>query len=227
MEKNNKCYDARFEHGSNVLLYGSSGSGKTMWIYNFLKNAKVLMKKPEAAQHVFFYYTSWQPLYTKMVEENLVTKFINTPVSISQIEELTDPYKTTDGSIVILDDKGYEFSKQYDKLFQITTHHSNLLTFACLQQLFPSNSPAIKHASENAHYAVLFRQLRDKRQPQTFLRQFQPNKTWIIDAYQDATAEPFSYLMIDATQTVDNKIRARTKIFPCEKQPVTVYVENL
>lgn len=48
-------------------------------------------------------------------------------------------------------------------------------------------------------------------------------KTKLIDAYLDATKNPFSYLIVDLNQKTPNHLRYRTNIFN-EKNSQTVYV---
>jgi hypothetical protein len=43
-----------------------------------------------------------------------------------------------------------------------------------------------------------------------------------IEAFQDATSVPYSYLLIDLTQSCPEKYRLRTNIFPDEQ--ICVYV---
>ena len=52
--------------------------------------------------------------------------------------------------------------------------------------------------SLNAHYLVLFKNLRDANQFAVLLRQMYP-ESWrfAVEAYRDATGSPFSYLLVD------------------------------
>lgn len=220
-----ECFDLRFNHQSNILLFGSTGSGKTVWIYNFLLYSGQMLKNPSAAKHVFLYYTKWQPLYSKMKDENLVTEFINEPLSVSKISERVSPFVNSDGAIIILDDKATEFHKDLEQLFTVETHHSNLITIATLQEIFPKSQPAVRTAGKNTAYSVIFRQLRDKKQPHIFLNQYAPGKKWIQKAYEEATSKPYSYFMIDTSQNADDEIRLRSNIYPNEF-PMKIYTEE-
>ena len=49
-------------------------------------------------------------------------------------------------------------------------------------------------------------------------------KTWqfAVEAFKDATSEPYSYLVLDLRPEQDEDLRLRTQIFPGEKQYVYV-----
>jgi len=50
-----------------------------------------------------------------------------------------------------------------------------------------------------------------------------PNKSgFAMEAYKDATREPYSYLLVDLRPEQDEELRLRTDIFPGETQYVYV-----
>jgi hypothetical protein len=54
----------------------------------------------------------------------------------------------------------------------------------------------------------------DKLQAQNLARQLFPtNVKYFLDSYSDACKRPFSYLLIDLTQTTMDKLRLRADIF--------------
>ncbi len=64
---------------------------------------------------------------------------------------------------------------------------------------------------------VLFKNPSDKLQIGCLGKQLYPGKSkFFIDAYDSATAEPYTYLLLDLTQTCPEEIRLRTNIFPGE-----------
>ena len=42
------------------------------------------------------------------------------------------------------------------------------------------------------------------------------NTNFFVEAYKDATREPYSYLLIDLTPRTDDRFSVRSKIFLCE-----------
>jgi len=77
--------------------------------------------------------------------------------------------------------------------------------------------------SLNAHYMVLFKNPRDASQFAYLARQMYPGfSKFAIEAYKDATREPYSYLLVDLRTEQDEDLRLRTNIFPGESQHVYV-----
>ena len=79
-------------------------------------------------------------------------------------------------------------------LFTKGWHHRNVSMVFLAQNLFPKNKFA-RTMSLNAHYMVLFKNPRDASQFANLARQMYP-KQWqfAVEAYKDATREPYSYL---------------------------------
>ena len=44
----------------------------------------------------------------------------------------------------------------------------------------------------------------------------------MMQGYKDATGKPHGYLLVDLTQSMDNRYRLRTKIFPGETREAFV-----
>src|SRR5206468_4635061 len=75
----------------------------------------------------------------------------------------------------------------------------------------------------NTHYLVLFKNARDATQISHLTAQMHPGKlTFLIEAYRDATSQPFSYLLIDLKPDTDDKLRVRSNNFPDETPYVYV-----
>ena len=77
--------------------------------------------------------------------------------------------------------------------------------------------------SLNTHYFVLFKNPRDAQQISVLARQiFGAKWRYMLEAFADATTEPFSYLMIDLKPQTEDRLRLRTNIFPGETNFVYV-----
>jgi len=65
---------------------------------------------------------------------------------------------------------------------------------------------------------ILFKNPRDASQFANLARQMYP-KGWqfAVDAYKDATQQPYSYLLVDLRPEQDDYLRLRANIFPGEK----------
>jgi hypothetical protein len=73
--------------------------------------------------------------------------------------------------------------------------------------------------SLNAHYLVLFKNVRDASQISVLGRQMYPKRggyEHVIEAYRDATARPYGYLVVDLRPETEDALRLRTDVFPDE-----------
>jgi len=83
-------------------------------------------------------------------------------------------------------------------LFNKGSHHRNVSVVYLAQNLFSKKNKFARTMSINAHYMVLFKNLRDATQFANLARQMYPKTSqFAVEAYKDATREPYSYLLID------------------------------
>ena len=72
-------------------------------------------------------------------------------------------------------------------------------------------------------YMVFFKNVRDATRVHCLARQMFPkNSEAMMQGYKDATGKPYGYLLIDMTQSMDDRYRLRTKIFPGDTGEVFV-----
>jgi len=77
--------------------------------------------------------------------------------------------------------------------------------------------------SLDAHYMVLFKNPKDVSQFANLAGQMYP-KTYqfAVEAYRDATREPYNHLLVELRPEQDEELRLRTNIFPGETYYVYV-----
>ena len=128
-----------------------------------------------------------------------------------------------DGSqlvLLIIDDLMNETNESVANMFTKGSHHRNATVVFLVQNLFHKNKH-VRTISLNSHYMVLFKNPRDASQFSSLARQMYPNKSaFAMEAYKDATREPYSYLFVDLRPEQDEELRLRTNIFPGETQYV-------
>ena len=79
-------------------------------------------------------------------------------------------------------------------------------------------------ARNNAHYIVLLRNPAGALQIRNIGSQLFPGRLpYFMEAYADATAQPFSYLVIDMHPKTDESMRLKTHIFSDVGNYQTVY----
>lgn len=188
-------------HAFNMVVSGPSGSGKTQFIKRLIEQKDKLITPN--IKKTFFAYTEFQDAYTEIDAE-----FIGHIPDINEIE----PF-----SLLILDDF-QDRVKLLENLFTKHSHHRNISVIILVQNPFAKDMRTI---SLNAHYFVFMRNPRDNSQINYLARQINPAKSKnIIEAYQDATKSPYSYLFIDLKQETPEQLRFRTDIFDEDMQRV-------
>jgi len=133
-----------------------------------------------------------------------------------------DDFDGREPTLLIIDDLMQESNEGVANLFTKGSHHRNISVIFLAQNLFPKNKFA-RTMSLNAHYMILFKNPRDSSQFANLARQMYPKSSqFAIEAYKDATREPYSYLLIDLRPEQDEDLRLRTNIFPRETHYVYV-----
>ena len=91
-----------------------------------------------------------------------------------------------------------------------------------LQNLFSKNKEQWC-VNLNSHYMILFKNPRDNSQIINLATQMYPKNVKVLqDAYKLATADPWSYLVVDLKQNTPDHLRLRGDIFQGRAQ--TVYI---
>ena len=124
--------------------------------------------------------------------------------------------------LLVIDDLMSETNDSISNIFTKYSHHRNISVMYLTQNLF-YKSKQNRTMNLNAHYIVLFKNPRDSQQIATLARQMYPgNSKFLVEAFADATKNPFGYLLIDLKPDTDDKLRIRTNIFDDELQYVYV-----
>lgn len=67
------------------------------------------------------------------------------------------------------------------------------------------------------HSMVIFRNRRDVGQIQALARQTHAGRSKVLlESFEDATKEPYSYLVVDCSPQCPESLRLRSKVFPSE-----------
>ena len=205
--------DLRFRHPFSLIIAGPSKAGKTQFSCRLLENIdEMVTVKPEV---IYFCYTEMQPAYERIARIPNVQMTEGAP-------DLATLKSDSRKKLILLDDMMQESSKDntLTTLFTRSSHHWDMSCIFLTQNIFYKNS---RDSRLSAQYIVLFKNPADRLTVQTLGRQMFPNKgKFMVDAFADATKQPYGYLMLDLTQTTPDELRVRTNIFPGET--TTVYL---
>lgn len=198
-----------FSSGSPVMLCGPTGTGKTWWTKKLLSNNMFT----EKVSSILYCFGVYQPLFDEMKIPNMT--FHEGVPSFDTVKQLHDGKF----NIIVLDDLMELIIKNVDaqNLFTKYCHHFNITVIFLTQNVF-AQGPCARTISVNTHFLVLFRNKRDESQIVRLAKQLCPDiSKGFLECFQDATSEPFGYLVVDCDPKSPNEIKLRTKIFPGEQ----------
>ena len=98
-------------------------------------------------------------------------------------------------------------NKRVLDLFTKDSHHRGITALYLTEDLFPPDEYS-KTINRNAHYAISFKNPRDKTGIRNLLLQVYPEK-WrrVLKLFLRLTARPFGYIMLDLHPASDDRFR--------------------
>ena len=200
-------FDTRLKTSFNCLVSGPTGSGKTTFVKNLLSiGDQIFTEKPT---RVFLFYKAMQDMYLEMEKDGLIHEMIDVQErmpSLDAIHDTVSPFKNDGGSMIIFDDSMSSVNSDFELLFCNLSHHDKCSIIFMTQNLFFQDK-SFRTMSLNSQYIVLMKNDRDKQQISILSRQISPNNSkYIIEAYQEATKDPYDYLLLDFAPETNNTI---------------------
>ena len=206
----------------SCLLSGPSGAGKSSLLVEMVKkHDEVFDIKPTA---ITICFAHMQPAYEE------IRQAIDVPVNL--VEGLPSDLITPVNSVLIVDDLQSMATKEVAFWFIRKSHHLRTSIFYLVQNLFEKD-PAHRTISINANYIskykpvifccillsifskVMFKSPRDSSAIVSLAKQIYPgHNKFLVDAYREATKEPFSHLLIDLKQATPDIYRLRSSVLP-------------
>ena len=189
-----------FKHPFTCIVAGSTGCGKTQFVVRLIENACRMIVPPPLK---FVYcYGAYQPLFDRVT-------------GVQFHDGLPDSSMLTPRTLLIIDDLMAEADERVTKIFTKHSHHQDVSIVFLTQNIFHKKSRTI---CLNAQYLVLFKNPRDAAQIGYLARQMYPTRPkYMMEAYADATTDPYTYMVVDLKPDTDEKLRLRSGIFPGEK----------
>ena len=199
-----------FRHPTTILVAGPTGCGKTQFVLKLLTTRNAIQP---SVQRIVFIYSEWQPAYDQLKHA------LGTTIEFVKDYEPKALYESISPSVrnmLVLDDQMDSENIKGNtlcKFFTQGSHHRNLTVLYIVQNLF-NQDKSMRTVSLNSHYLVLFKNPRDRTQIRTLAQQMYPKRPWfLMDAFEDATSEPYSYLLLDLRPDTPDAIRIRARMF--------------
>ena len=210
----------KFQSPTTMVVSGASQTGKTSMVRDLLVNRYACFERNPI--NVLFCYNIWQPLFDEMQKEITTINFME---GLPTEEDILKLSENKNHSICVLDDLAYQAkdSPFVQKLFCILSHHRNVTIIFIVHNIFEKGK-MMRTISLNAHYIVLFRNMRDESQVRTLARQIHPeNSKYLTMAYKLAVGEKrHGYLIIDLSIGANRKYHLRSGFLPGED--ISVYL---
>ena len=202
----------------SLTLSGCSGSGKSFFVRKLLLNQRDITG------------SEWKKIFYISRFEFRPSELMHLPIEyihgvIPSLEELKKKSAKNEQNLVILDDLMSQSANSSDvKSLFSEGRHINFSVIYCTQNLFQGGKFA-RTIRLNTNFMLLFKQIHDRLQIMRFFVSMRP-KEWkfLMDFYDDATNEPFGYLLLDFRPQITSEIlRMRTCI---EKNSQILYIEK-
>lgn len=208
-----KEFNIQFKRNAKIIISGPSGCGKTRLLLKILENINTLFEVPPRS--IYYFYQMHQDIFDDFKKRvNIPIKFIKGMPDEHLLEEIFN--SAPKPSFLIYDDFGQNLNKTIAQLFAVGSHHGDLMLCLILQNLF-THSRYTRDISLSASNIIVGKNPRDSSQISSLGRQLFPGgKTQLDQIYNIATAKPYSYLMIDISQSCPDFLRLRSCILPHE-----------
>ena len=208
-----------FQHPCSIIIAGPSRSGKTTFLRKLLEE-RMIYPFP---RRILVVYGEWQKEYDRLKEKIENIEFTKGPMN-EELYEGFDPFQI---NMLVLDDQMTEAGKsnQLEKYFVQGSHHRNLSVVFIVQNIF-NKGKAMRTSTLNASYLVVYKTPRDRGQIAILGRQMYPTK-WksFLSAFERATENPYTYLVIDLLPDTPEEYRLRSNIFKSDDNSATdVYI---
>lgn len=127
--------------------------------------------------------------------------------------------------LLILDDLLLTIEEKFlNQLFTAKSHHQNFAVVFVTQNLFEKK---IRVARQNAQYIVLMRAPNSVLAIRNIGVQLYPRQLdFFLDAYRQATHQPYGYLLLDLHASSHPALRLRTNIFKEDEEKVIFIPKN-
>ena len=212
-DQSQQLKEMTFRHPFSMMVTGPSGSGKTEWTRKLLLS--LLVKPPR--ERILWCFGQWQPLYKDLQKRIPCIEILQGIPDYLDNSQFINPSKR---NLIIFDALMTEAKcdQRIANLFTKGSHHRNISIVYFTQNVFPQGR-ACREFALNTQYLVLFNNPIDRQQVATLANRIYPfTSVTFMRKFEDATARPYGYHVLDLKSSTSEQDRLQTDIFDSVNQ---------
>lgn len=192
----------KFRHPFTAFCVGPTMSGKTYFLMKLIQHRDLVITPK--IERIIYSYKKYQDIF-------------DTAQDVEFVQGLNFTLDKSIPTLLIIDDQMMEGNDRIAELFTVNCHHDNTSIIFVTQNLFLQNKD-YRTAALNTQYFILFRSPRGTTQVHHLARQmFVGDKArHMVKAYENATSQPYSYLIVDLKPDTPATLRLKSNILPEE-----------
>lgn len=192
---------------TTMLIVASSGRGKTSLTRAIVRERNKIFNVN--SRMVLWCYNAIESVPPDLQRGDDVVLHQGLP-SMEEVRQ----YKTLK-PLIVIDDLMVEMksSSEMEKLVSVATHHYDCQLIILLHTVF--YGATIRNLRLQASYVILFKNPNDKQSVICMGNQIMArNSKTFLEIYDEATKEPYSYLLIDLYKECPDVLRFRNNVLP-------------
>ena len=205
--------DTQLQHPFSCIIAGASQSGKTVLVSKLLRSLDLVVSP--RIKEIIISYSEDQPIYHELAAGDSRVKLVK-----GSDFEIT----SGDHTLVCVDDQMNSClnDKKIQDLFTKGVHHRSISVLLITQDLYPQEKFA-RTIRRNSTYMFVLRSPTFRSQISFLGRQIFPEAPkYLLNAYEKATTNVYSYLFINLHPTCPDMLRVSSGILPNEDHVVYV-----
>ena len=212
------------------MVIGCSGSGKTRWVAELVKNWNRVVDTDLPLTKFRLIYSVYQPVYDDIIGDLPEGCEIETASELPPSDVLrSDHYWRGEGAqILFLDDLLPRLDKSLgeilETLFCIRSHHNKIVVICTAQSLFKNNIH-LRSCLRNSNYLTLLPSPQNANLLVQLQKQLFPSRpgTLVEIAKTCYETDKNRYLLLDCTTQCPSDFRIRSGLFPGERGVIYQY----
>ena len=204
----------------NVLICGSSGSGKSRFLEKLIDTPAIWEKPMQKIIYCYGIHNSTVDYFAQHHPEVILNEGL--PRNLSNPHEIFSPQQT---NLLLVDDLSTETqsSRDFTNFMIRSSHHCNCCLISVEHFLY-GDSKERRLQSPHWHQCILFKNQRSMHQIGILAKQSSIADTKTIKyAYSDATQKPYGYLIMDFRNETPEQLRLMSNVFSENGEPPFSY----